>query len=69
MAGRPRHPPATPRPRHHRPRQNVRRAAVEALATGWPTDPHTLPLLRDRATTDQDEDVRQAAATAVNRFS
>ena len=44
---------------------DLRRAAVEALAAGWPDDPDTLPLLRDRATTDQHEDVRRAAVQVL----
>jgi hypothetical protein len=43
----------------------VRRAAVQALATGWREDPDTLPWLRERATTDPDGAVRQAAVQAL----
>jgi hypothetical protein len=44
---------------------NVRRAALQAIAAGWPTDADTLALLRDRATTDQHGAVRQAALQAI----
>ena len=43
---------------------NVRRAAVQALATGWPDD-QTRQLLIDRATTDQQWDVRRDAVQAL----
>ncbi len=43
----------------------VRQAAVQALAAGWRDDPDTLPVLRERATTDPDGDVRQAAVQAL----
>jgi HEAT repeat protein len=43
----------------------VRRAAVQALASGWRDDPDTLPWLRERATTDPDEAIRQAAVRAL----
>ena len=38
---------------------------MQAIAAGWAEDPDTLPLLRDRATTDTDEAVRQAAVQAI----
>ncbi len=44
---------------------DVRRAAVQALATGWREDPGTGPLLRECATTDRYGDVRQAAVQAL----
>jgi hypothetical protein len=61
-------------PRHHRSRQvrvagGGRRAAVQAIAGGWPDDPGTLPLLRDRATTDHNEAVRQQAAQAIEQIA
>jgi hypothetical protein len=46
----------------------VRLAAGQAIAAGWPNDPDTLPLLRDRATTDSDGDVRRAAVQAIGRM-
>ena len=33
--------------------------------TSWANDPGTLPLLRDRATTDDHGDVRQAAVQTI----
>ncbi|MDQ3762484.1 MAG: HEAT repeat domain-containing protein, partial [Actinomycetota bacterium] len=47
------------------PDKELRRAAVQALATGWHDDPNTAPLLRERATTDLDEEVRRAAVQAL----
>ena len=44
---------------------DVRSAALQAIATGWPDDPRTLPLLRDRAATDSDDDVREAALQII----
>jgi hypothetical protein len=41
---------------------------VQAIAAGWPTDPGTLPWLRDRATADTDEGVRQAGVQAITRI-
>ena len=38
---------------------------MQALAAGWRDDPATMPWLRERATTDQDEDVRRAAVQAL----
>jgi hypothetical protein len=38
---------------------------VRAIATGWPGDPATLAWLRDRATGDSDDTVRQAAVQAA----
>jgi HEAT repeat protein len=38
---------------------------VQALATGWREDPDTLPWLRERATTDENWAVRQAAVQAL----
>jgi HEAT repeat protein len=46
----------------------VRRAAVQAIAAGWAEHEGTLPLLRERATSDDDEDVRQAAVQAAMRI-
>lgn len=43
----------------------TRGAAVEALGAGWRDDPATAGLLRERATTDQHPDVRQAAEEAL----
>jgi len=43
----------------------MRRAAVEAIAAGWADDRDTLPLLRERATTDPDGAVRQAAVRVI----
>ncbi|MBA2471903.1 MAG: HEAT repeat domain-containing protein, partial [Pseudonocardiales bacterium] len=47
------------------PDEAVRRAAVQALATGWRDHPGTGPLLRDHATTDLHWFVRQAAVQAL----
>ena len=43
---------------------DVRQAAVQALASGWP-DEQTHTLLLDRATTDTDYAVRLAAVQAL----
>ncbi|PWI17404.1 signal transduction protein with Nacht domain protein [Streptomyces sp. Act143] len=40
-------------------------AAVQSLAFGWPAHPATVPLLRERAEADEDEDVRTEAVRAV----
>ncbi|MBG0568711.1 HEAT repeat domain-containing protein [Actinoplanes sp. NEAU-A11] len=45
----------------------MRQAAVRAIAAGWADDPGTLAWLRERATTDTDDDVRQTAAQAIAR--
>lgn len=44
---------------------NYRVLAPYALAVGWRDDAQTLPLLRDRAVNDKDEDVRRAAVEAL----
>jgi HEAT repeat protein len=41
---------------------------VRAIVAGWADDPGTLPLLRERATTDDDEDVRREAEEAITRM-
>ncbi|WP_416210767.1 HEAT repeat domain-containing protein, partial [Frankia sp. Cas8] len=46
----------------------VRRAAVQAIATGWRDDPATLPLLHDRATHDTDGYVRRMAVQAIQQI-
>ncbi|WP_248826968.1 HEAT repeat domain-containing protein, partial [Frankia umida] len=43
----------------------MRQAAVRAIAAGWADDEATLPLLRDRATTDDHDAVRRAAVRAI----
>jgi transcriptional regulator with XRE-family HTH domain len=43
----------------------ARQAGLEAIAAGWHDDPATLPWLYDRATTDTDGYVRQAAGQAI----
>jgi hypothetical protein len=43
----------------------LREAAVQAIAAGWAEDEGTLPLLRDRATTDDNWAVRMAAVQAI----
>ncbi|WP_327718650.1 HEAT repeat domain-containing protein [Streptomyces sp. NBC_00490] len=40
-------------------------AAVQSLAYGWPAHPATIPLLRERAEADKDEDVRLEAARSL----
>jgi hypothetical protein len=40
-------------------------AAVQALAQGFKDDPDTLPILKDRAQSDDDGDVRRAAVQAL----
>jgi hypothetical protein len=47
------------------PDKYVRRAAVEAVASGWPEDPRTLAWLRDLVVEDPAEVVRRAAVEAV----
>jgi hypothetical protein len=42
-------------------RSNPRKAALEALLTYYPTHPKTMELLRDRATNDPDEQLREWA--------
>ncbi|KUN26591.1 hypothetical protein AQJ23_15675 [Streptomyces antibioticus] len=37
-------------------------AALQSLTFGWPAHPATVPLLRERAEVDEDEDVRTEAA-------
>ncbi len=44
---------------------NYRIFAPSALAKGWRDDPQTLPLVRDGAVNDGDEDVRSAAVRAL----
>jgi hypothetical protein len=44
-----------------------RMAALQGLARGWKDDPETLPLLRDRARSDKNSDVRKAAMQALVR--
>lgn len=39
----------------------VRRPAVQELARGWKDDPDTLPILKQRATSDKNPNVRRAA--------
>lgn len=62
------HPPADLHDAATHPHWALREAAVEAIAAGWADDEATLPLLRDRATTDDDNDVRQAAVEAIERI-
>jgi hypothetical protein len=38
---------------------------VQAIASGWRDDPNTLPLLRERATADDNGDVRLAAEQSI----
>ncbi|HEY9650829.1 MAG TPA: NACHT domain-containing protein, partial [Coleofasciculaceae cyanobacterium] len=45
----------------------IRTQAVAAVATTWKDDPDTLPLLKQRATTDDHEDVRGAAVQELAR--
>ena len=45
--------------------EDVRYAAVQALARNFKDDPGTLPLLKDRATADNDKFVRYAAVEAL----
>lgn len=47
--------------------RDVRGAAVEELARGWKSEPATLPLVKDRALSDDSEDVRQAAVQELAR--
>ena len=44
---------------------NSRLLAVLVLVAGWHDDPKTLPLLKDRAVNDEDNDVRYAAVQAI----
>ena len=45
----------------------VREAAVKAVAQWFKADPETLPLLKDRARSDPDDDVRRAALQELAR--
>jgi hypothetical protein len=45
--------------------RHVRRAAVQALAAGWPNHQEILALLRNLAAADHDGDVRRAAVQAL----
>jgi predicted NACHT family NTPase len=45
----------------------ARRAAIQELARGWKGDPETLPLLKDRARSDENYDVRMAAVRELAR--
>jgi HEAT repeat protein len=47
----------------------VHQAAVQAVAAGWAGDPATLAWLRERATTDEDWYVRQAAVRAIEELT
>ncbi|MGV9502038.1 HEAT repeat domain-containing protein [Streptomyces sp. NPDC003642] len=40
-------------------------AALQSLAFGWPAHPETVPLLRERSESDEDEKVRDLAAHAL----
>ncbi|MEU0246020.1 HEAT repeat domain-containing protein [Streptomyces sp. NPDC006235] len=40
-------------------------AALQSLAFGWPAHPETLPLLRNRAESDEEKEVRDASARAL----
>jgi HEAT repeat protein/energy-coupling factor transporter ATP-binding protein EcfA2 len=42
-----------------------RTAALQSLAFGWAAHPETLPLLRKRAESDEEEEVRDASARAL----
>ncbi|MBN4003244.1 HEAT repeat domain-containing protein, partial [Nostoc sp. LPT] len=44
---------------------NVRRAAIQALASNFPDDPDTRSILKDRATADNSGNVRRAAIQAL----
>jgi HEAT repeat protein/energy-coupling factor transporter ATP-binding protein EcfA2 len=45
--------------------QSYRRLALSALATGWPDDPQTLPLLRRLAIKDEDQSVRAGSLSQL----
>jgi predicted NACHT family NTPase len=45
----------------------VRMAAVAELVQGWKDDPETLPVLKDRAHSDQNDNVRSAALHELAR--
>ena len=60
--------PNPPADLHHaatHPNWALREVVVEAIAVGWADDEGTLPLLRERATTDDHEAVRGAAVRAI----
>jgi HEAT repeat protein len=46
----------------------VRRAAIEALASNFKDDPDTRTFLKDRATADNEWDVRGAAIEALAKY-
>ncbi|MEG4231176.1 HEAT repeat domain-containing protein, partial [Microcoleus sp. Pol11C3] len=45
----------------------IRREAVAAVAATWKDDPETLPILKQRAQSDDNSDVRQAAVEELAR--
>ncbi|NER26474.1 MAG: hypothetical protein F6J89_02310 [Symploca sp. SIO1C4] len=47
---------------------NPRLRALNALLTHYPTNPKTLELLRDRATNDSDEQLREWATEKLNKM-
>jgi hypothetical protein len=46
----------------------VRRPAVQEIARGWKKAPDTLPWLKERAISDSEGDVRQAALQEIASF-
>ena len=42
-------------------------AALRALARGWNNDPSTLPFLKERTLSDEDDDVREVAVNEMQR--
>lgn len=52
-------------PALHRFNPRATSSAVRALAAGWREDPGTLPLLRERVSTDPAERVRQVVVQAL----
>ena len=48
--------------------RDVRIAALQELARGWPSDPDTLRILKSRAKSDENGDVRRAAAREIERL-
>jgi hypothetical protein len=46
----------------------LRSTALEQLARGWKEDPKTLPIVKERATSDKDRRVCKDALAASSRL-
>lgn len=54
--------------RQHDSEDNPRQTALEAIIEHYPNYPQTLPLLRDRAENDADENVRKFAREKLKEW-